>query len=104
MLRLIANVDGFYSSVVSDVGLTTLAQGYKRSLVKLELSGCEGYYEGIRAIGQCCQMLEELSFCNHKMEDGWLSALPYCENLKTLKSLSCKTIDMNPWSYEDIGS
>ncbi|KAI5670225.1 hypothetical protein M9H77_10589 [Catharanthus roseus] len=102
ILRLIANVDGFYSSVVSDVGLTILAQGCKR-LVKLEMSGCEGSYEGIRAIGQCCQMLEELTFCNHKMEEGWLSALSYCENLKTLKFLSCKTIDMNPWSYEDIG-
>lgn len=101
ILRLIANVDGFYTSVVSDVGLTILAQGCKR-LVKLEMFGCHGSYEGIRAIGQCCQMLEELTFSNHKMEHGWLSALSYCDNLKTLRFLSCKGIDLNPWCYEDI--
>lgn len=92
VLKLVGNVKGFYSSVVSDTGLTILAQGCKR-LVKLELSGCEGSFDGIKAIGQCCQMLEELIFCDHRMEDGWLAALSYCENLKTLKFLSCKRID-----------
>lgn len=103
ILRLMADIDGFYSSVVSDVGLTILAQGCER-LVKLELNGCQGSYDGIRAIGQCCQMLEELTFCDHKMEDGWLAALSYCENLKTLRFLSCKTIDLNPGPHEHLGS
>ncbi|KAK6145643.1 hypothetical protein DH2020_022463 [Rehmannia glutinosa] len=92
ILRLSGIVDGIYSSLVSDIGLTILAQGCKR-LVKLELSGCKGSYEGIRAIGQCCQMLEELALCNHKMEDGWMLALSYCENLKSLRFSSCKRID-----------
>ncbi|KAL2527037.1 F-box protein [Abeliophyllum distichum] len=104
ILRLIGIVEGFYSysSFVSDVGLTILAQGCKR-LVKLELSGCKGSYEGIKAIGQCCQMLEELTLCDHRMEDGWLPALSYCENLKTLRFLSCKRIDCNPGFDEHLG-
>uniref|UniRef100_A0A5B7BT61 F-box domain-containing protein n=1 Tax=Davidia involucrata TaxID=16924 RepID=A0A5B7BT61_DAVIN len=103
ILKLIGNVDGFYSSLVSDIGLTILAQGCGR-LVKLELSGCEGSYDGIRAIGQCCQMLEELTLCNHRMDGGWLSALSYCENLKTLRFQSCKSIDCSPGPVEHLGS
>ncbi|GKB66279.1 F-box protein-like protein [Tanacetum coccineum] len=95
ILKLVGNVDGFYSSLVSDIGLTILAQGCKR-LVKLELRVCEGSYDGIRAIGQCCQMLEELTFYDHKMDDGWLSGVSYCENLKSLILVSCKSIDGNP--------
>ncbi|XP_009611684.1 F-box protein At5g07670-like [Nicotiana tomentosiformis] len=103
ILRLIGNVDGFYKSSVTDIGLTILAQGCKR-LVKLELSGCEGSYEGIKAIAQCCQMLEELILHDHRMEGGWLFALSYCESLKTLRFLSCKSIDQCGWFDEDVGS
>ncbi|XP_057482333.1 F-box protein At5g07670-like [Actinidia eriantha] len=103
ILKLFGNVDGFYVSLVSDIGLTILAQGCSR-LVKLELSGCEGSYDGIKAIGQCCQMLEELTLINHRMEGGWLSALSYCENLKTLKFQSCKRIDSDPGLDEHLGS
>lgn len=103
VLRLSGAVDGLYDSLVSDVGLTILAQGCKR-LVKLELSGCRGSYEGIKAIGQCCQMLEELTLRNHRMEDGWLSALSYCENLKTLSFVSCRRIDGIAELDESFGS
>ncbi|KAI4323822.1 hypothetical protein L6164_023400 [Bauhinia variegata] len=103
ILKLVGTIDGFYCSVVSDIGLTILAQGCKR-LVKLELSGCEGSFDGIKAIGKCCQMLEELTFCDHRMDDGWLAALSYCENLKTLKFQSCKRIDPNPGLEEHLGS
>lgn len=103
ILSLIGGVDGIYTSLVSDIGLTILAQGCKR-LVKLELSGCRGSYEGIRAIGQCCLMLEEITLCNHKMEDGWLMALSYCENLKSLRLLSCKRIDGSFGVDEHLGS
>ncbi|XP_054811550.1 F-box protein At5g07670-like [Prosopis cineraria] len=103
ILKLVANVDGFYSSVVSDIGLTILAQGCKR-LVKLELSGCEGSFDGIKAIGQCCQMLEELTLSDHRMDDGWLAAISFCENLKTLRIQSCKWIDLNPGPEEHLGS
>ncbi|KAL4574900.1 hypothetical protein LXL04_021740 [Taraxacum kok-saghyz] len=102
ILKLIGVVDGFYNSLVSDRGLTILAQGCKR-LVKLELRGCEGGYEGIKAIGECCQMLEELTFCDHRMDVGWLSALSYYENLKSLKFVSCKGIDQSPELYEQLG-
>lgn len=40
ILKLIGCVDGFYDSVISDIGLTILAQGCRR-LVKLELVGCK---------------------------------------------------------------
>ncbi|XP_050225357.1 F-box protein At5g07670 [Mercurialis annua] len=103
ILKLVGNVDGLYRSLVSDIGLTILAQGCKR-LVKLELSGCEGSFDGIKAIGQCCQMLEELIFCDHRMEDGWLCGLAYCENLKTLRFSSCKKIDLHPGLDEYLGS
>ncbi|KAK9095459.1 hypothetical protein Scep_026928 [Stephania cephalantha] len=103
VLKLIGFVDGVYSSVVSDIGLTILATGCKR-LVKLELSGCEGSYDGIRAIGQCCQMLEELTLSDHRMDGGWMAALSFCENLKSLKLQSCKRIDSNPGPLEHLGS
>ncbi|TYG42177.1 hypothetical protein ES288_D12G236800v1 [Gossypium darwinii] len=102
IVKLVANVDGLYSSSVTDIGLTILAQGCKR-LVRLELSGCEGSFDGIKAIGQCCLMLEELTICDHKMDDGWLAGLSYCENLKTLKLLSCKRIDRSPGRDEYLG-
>lgn len=102
ILKLIGSVDGLYCSLVSDIGLTILAQGCKR-LVKLELRGCEGSYDGMRAIGQCCHMLEELTFCDHRMDDGWLSALSYCENLKILRLVSCKRIDQSPGLEEHLG-
>ncbi|KAJ6347648.1 hypothetical protein OIU76_004178 [Salix suchowensis] len=102
ILKLVAKVDGFYSSLVSDIGLTILAQGSKR-LVKIELSGCEGSFDGIKAIGQCCQMLEELTICDHRMDNGWLAGLSYCENLKTLRFLSCKKIDPSPGPDDYLG-
>ncbi|CAN0902511.1 F-box protein At5g07670 [Linum grandiflorum] len=103
ILRLVGNVYGLYSSLVSDVGLTILAQGCKR-LVKLELNGCEGSFDGIKAIGQCCQMLEELTVCDHKMDNGWLAAIPFCENLKTLRLVWCRKIDPVPGPDEYLGS
>ncbi|XP_021756334.1 F-box protein At5g51380-like isoform X1 [Chenopodium quinoa] len=103
ILKLVGCVDGLYDSVVTDIGLTMVAQGCRR-LVKLELSGCEGSYDGIKAIGQCCQMLEELTLCGHKMDGGWLSALSFCSNLKTLKLQSCQSIDSCPGPDEHLGS
>lgn len=103
ILKLIGSVLELYNSVISDIGLTILAQGCRR-LVKLELCGCEGSYDGIKAIGQCCQMLEELTLCDHRMDGGWLSALSFCANLKTLKLQSCRTIDVSPGSDEHLGS
>jgi F-box/leucine-rich repeat protein 2/20 len=102
VLRLVGNVDAFYSSVVSDIGLTILAQGCKR-LVKLELRGCEGSFDGIKAIGQCCLMLEELTISDHRMDGGWLAGLSYCENLKTLRFQSCREIDPSPGPDEFLG-
>ncbi|XP_031269704.1 F-box protein At5g51370-like isoform X2 [Pistacia vera] len=103
VVKLIGSINGFYSSVVSDIGLTILAQGCRR-LVKLELSGCEGSYDGIKAIGQCCQMLEELTLCDHRMDGGWLAALTFCGNLKTLRLQSCKNVDSSPGSPQHLGS
>uniref|UniRef100_A0A5B7BD79 F-box domain-containing protein n=1 Tax=Davidia involucrata TaxID=16924 RepID=A0A5B7BD79_DAVIN len=103
ILKLIGCVDGFYDAVISDIGLTIVAQGCKR-LLKLELVGCEGSYDGIKAIGQCCLMLEELTLCDHRMDSGWLAALSYCANLKTLKFQSCKCIDPSPGPDEHLGS
>ncbi|GAU45680.1 hypothetical protein TSUD_268470 [Trifolium subterraneum] len=103
ILKLVGNVDGFYGSVVSDIGLTILAQGCKR-LVKLELCGCEGSFDGIKAIGKCCQMLEELTLSDHRMDDGWMAGVSFCENLKTLRLTSCKKIDLNPGLEEYLGS
>ncbi|KAM3357518.1 F-box protein like [Capsicum galapagoense] len=103
ILKLVGCIDGLYNSMVSDIGLTILAQGCKR-LLKLELVGCEGSYDGIKAIGQCCQMLEELILCDHRMDGGWLSALSYCSDLKTLKLQSCKVLDSSPGPDEHLGS
>ncbi|XP_023551753.1 F-box protein At5g07670-like [Cucurbita pepo subsp. pepo] len=103
ILKLVGNVDGFFSSAVTDIGLTIVARGCRR-LVKLEVSGCEGSFDGIKAIGQCCPMLEELTLCDHRMDDGWLAGLQYCENLKTLKIISCKRIDANPGPDEYLSS
>ncbi|VYS69997.1 unnamed protein product [Arabidopsis thaliana] len=102
-LRLVGSVNGLYSSSVSDIGLTILAQGCKR-LVKLELSGCEGSFDGIKAIGQCCEVLEELSICDHRMDDGWIAALLYFESLKTLLISSCRKIDSSPGPGKLLGS
>ncbi|XP_057951917.1 F-box protein At5g07670-like [Malania oleifera] len=102
VLKLIGNVDGVYKNLVSDLGLTILANGCER-LVKLELSGCEGSYDGIKAIGQCCQMLEELTLCDHRMEGGWMAGLSFCENLKSLWFRSCKVIDSDPGPDEYLG-
>lgn len=103
ILKLVGAVDGFYSSVISDIGLTILAHGCPR-LVKLELSGCEGSYDGVSAIGQCCQMLEELTLYNHRMDAGWIAALSFCENLKTLRLIACKNIDPSPGPVEYLGT
>lgn len=103
ILKLVGCVEGFYSEAVSDIGLTILAQGCRR-LVRLELCGCEGSFDGIKAVGQCCQMLEELTLCDHRMDGGWLAGLSYCENLKTLRFQSCRTIDSNPGPDEYLGS
>ncbi|KAF5732290.1 F-box protein [Tripterygium wilfordii] len=103
ILKLVGSVDGLYCSLVSDIGLTILAQGCRR-LLRLELSGCEGSFDGIKAIGQCCQMLEELTLCDHRMDDGWLASLSYCENLKTLKIVSCERLDPNPGPDKYLGS
>ncbi|CAL9006713.1 unnamed protein product [Prunus brigantina] len=102
IVKLIACVDGFYKAVISDIGLTILAQGCRR-LVKLELCGCEGSYDGIKAIGQCCQMLEELTLNDHRMDGGWLASLSFCGNLKTLTLQSCKDIDSSPGPDEHLG-
>ncbi|WVZ01125.1 hypothetical protein V8G54_027194 [Vigna mungo] len=102
ILKLVGSLKGFYDSVVSDIGLTILAQGCRR-LVKLELVGCEGSFDGIKAIGQCCMMLEELVIVDHRMDDGWLAGLSFCENLKTLRIQSCKVIDRSPGLEEHLG-
>lgn len=105
VMKLTARMDGGFfttSVVVSDIGLTILAQNCKR-LVKLELGGCEGSYDGIKAIGECCQMLEDLTFHDHRMDAGWLAALSFCPNLKTFKLRSCKSIDSNPGLDEHLG-
>ncbi|CAL9153988.1 unnamed protein product [Musa hybrid cultivar] len=104
ILRLVGSVDGLYCGPrVTDIGLTILAHGCKR-LVKLELSGCEGSYDGISAIGRCCMMLEELTISDHRMDDGWLAALSFCGNLKTLRMQSCRRIDADPGPSEHLGT
>ncbi|CAH8385976.1 unnamed protein product [Eruca vesicaria subsp. sativa] len=102
-LRLVASVDGLYTCSVSDIGLTILAQGCKR-LVRLELCGCEGSFDGIRAIGQCCELLEQLTVCDHRMEGGWIGALSCFESLKTLRIWSCGKMDGSPGPEELLGS
>ncbi|KAK1304209.1 F-box protein [Acorus calamus] len=114
ILKLVGSVDGLYggrptngrdeeaTSGLSDIGLTIVAHGCKR-LVKLELSGCEGSYDGIGAIGKCCPMLEELTICDHRMDAGWVAALSFCGNLKTLRLQGCKRIDADPGPLEHLG-
>ncbi|KAH9331728.1 hypothetical protein KI387_003836 [Taxus chinensis] len=103
ILRLVGSADGFFHRfVISDIGLTILARGCSR-LVKLELTGCQGSYDGIAAIGQCCFMLEELTLCNHDFDEGWIAGLSFCSNLKTLRLLSCRKIDSNPGPVEHLG-
>ena len=93
ILKLVGSVKGLYAgSGVTDVGLTILAHGCTR-LVKLELSRCEGGFEGISSVGRCCLMLEELTIHDHDMDAGWMGGLSFCRNLKTLRLLGCKRID-----------
>ncbi|KAJ4759398.1 F-box protein [Rhynchospora pubera] len=104
ILRLVGSVEGLYSGPgVTDIGLTILAHGCKR-LVELELSGCEGSYDGISAIGRCCVMLEELIISDHKMDSGWIAGLAFCGNLKTLRLQGCSRIDADPGPEEHLGS
>ena len=37
------------------------------------------------------------------MDVGWLAALSYCENLKTLRFVSCKRMDPSPGPDEYLG-
>ncbi|MQM03166.1 hypothetical protein Taro_035944 [Colocasia esculenta] len=104
VLKLVGAVEGLYSGPgVTDIGLTILAHGCKR-LVKLELSGCEGSYDGISAIGRCCLMLEELTICDHRMDEGWMAGLSYCGNLKTLSLVGCRRIDTDPGPTAYLGT
>jgi F-box/leucine-rich repeat protein 2/20 len=73
-------------------------------LVKLELVGCEGSYDGIAAVGRCCAMLEELTIADHRMDGGWLAALAFCGNLKTLRLQGCGRIDDDPGPAEHLGA
>ncbi|CAL9101144.1 F-box protein At5g51380-like [Musa acuminata AAA Group] len=104
ILRLVGYVEGLYRGPgVTDFGLTILAHGCKR-LVKLELSGCEGGYDGVSAIGRCCMMLEELTISDHRMDAGWIAALSFCRNLKTLRLQSCRRIDVEPGPLDHLGT
>ncbi|XP_078448131.1 F-box protein At5g51380-like isoform X2 [Wolffia australiana] len=98
-LQVLKLVNG---GAVTDIGLTILAHGCKR-LVKLDLSGCEGSYDGVSAVGRCCPMLEELTLCDHRMDQGWLAGLPFCGNLKTLRLIGCRSIDKDPGPAEHLG-
>jgi len=104
ILRLVGVNESFsfHQCGISDIGLTILARNCNR-LVKLELSGCQGSYDGIAAIGQCCVMLEELTLSNHGLDQGWTAALSFCSNLKTLRFQSCGKIDPNPGPVEHLG-
>ncbi|KAK8945881.1 F-box protein [Platanthera guangdongensis] len=105
ILRIVASMNGLYTGPgVSDIGLTILAHGCKR-LVKLELGGCGASFDGLCAIGRCCMMLEELTISDDsKMEGGWLAALSYCGNLKTLRLESCRKIVSLAEPLEFLGS
>jgi F-box and leucine-rich repeat protein 2/20 len=107
ILRIVAASPALYGTAegggVTDIGLTILAHGCKR-LVKLELQGCEGSYDGIAAVGRCCAMLEELTIADHRMDGGWLAALAFCGNLKTLRLQSCSRIDDDPGPAEHLGA
>ncbi|XP_039790820.1 F-box protein At5g51370-like isoform X2 [Panicum virgatum] len=107
ILRIVAASPALYGTGegggVTDIGLTILAHGCKR-LVKLELLGCEGSYDGIAAVGRCCAMLEELTIADHRMDGGWLAALAFCGNLKTLRLQGCSRIDDDPGPAEHLGA
>uniref|UniRef100_M8CKZ8 F-box protein n=1 Tax=Aegilops tauschii TaxID=37682 RepID=M8CKZ8_AEGTA len=107
ILRIVAASSPLYGTSedggVTDIGLTILAHGCKR-LVKLELVGCEGSYDGIAAVGRCCAMLEELTIAEHRMDGGWLAALAFCGNLKTLRLQGCARIDDDPGPAEHLGA
>jgi F-box and leucine-rich repeat protein 2/20 len=107
ILRIVAASPALYGTSegggVTDIGLTILAHGCKR-LVKLELLGCEGSYDGIAAVGRCCAMLEELTIADHRMDGGWLAALAFCGNLKTLRLQGCSRIDDDPGPAEHLGA
>ncbi|KAG6548872.1 hypothetical protein Mapa_009634 [Marchantia paleacea] len=95
ILRLVGTVEGFSHCSFTDVGLTILANKCRR-LIRLELIGCEAGYAGISAIGQCCEMLEELTLSSTGFEEGWVAALSYFGCLKTLRLERCKYIDRQP--------
>lgn len=103
VLRIVGSIDGIYHSTVSDIGLTILARAGKR-LVELELSGCEGSYAGMSAIGKCCSSLEELTIRDNRMDGGWIAALSFCTNLRRLRFVGCKQIDPEPGPAEHLGS
>ncbi|KAG8071717.1 hypothetical protein GUJ93_ZPchr0006g41118 [Zizania palustris] len=108
ILRIVAASSVLYGTSedggVTDIDLTILAHGCKR-LVKLELVGCEGSYDGIAAVGRCCAMLEELTITDHRMDNGWLAALAFYGNLKTLRLQVCEgareLLVQNCWGLED---
>ncbi|BBN06547.1 hypothetical protein MPTK1_3g22070 [Marchantia polymorpha subsp. ruderalis] len=99
ILRLVGTVEGFSHCSFTDVGLTILANKCRR-LIKLELIGCEAGYAGISAIGQCCEMLEELTLSSTGFEEGWVAALGSFSCLKTLRLERCKYIDREPGPVE----
>ncbi|XP_078446308.1 F-box protein At5g07670-like [Wolffia australiana] len=105
VLRLGGAIQGLQAKAeVTDVGLTILAHGCRR-LVKLELGGCGGGYEGIAAIGRCCLMLEELTVSGHRMAPGWIAGLADCANLKTLRIQGCRRLNDEPeTSAAQLGS
>ena len=101
-MRIIGFVSSCSYSTITDIGLTILARNCNR-LVKLELNGCEGSYDGIAAIGQRCVMLEELTISNHRFYEGWSAGLVLCSCLKTLRLENCKHIDHDPRPSENLG-
>ena len=68
----------------SEMGLGFVAE-QSLPFQELELSGCEGGYEGMKVIGQCYEVLLTLSA--PRKEGGWLTASLYCSRWKTLKLL-----------------
>jgi F-box/leucine-rich repeat protein 2/20 len=102
IMRLFGYVSEYCRSSITDIGLTILARSCNR-LVKLDLSCCEGSYDGIAAIGQCCMMLEELTVSNHLFSDGWIAGLSFCSCLKTLRLQNCKQIDLQPGPLDHLG-
>ncbi|CDY65394.1 hypothetical protein HID58_031454 [Brassica napus] len=56
----------------------------------------EASYDGIKAIGECCQMLEDLTFHDHRMDAGWLAAALsfFCPMLQELHLERCHLRNM----------